>query len=139
MKKLSAEAHAYLNDEALIAERDMWLSRMSDLFAGRENEYNSKKVYTLHGVVPRPKNGSDLYTNPEDWVIECLETMYAERRERPDGFTPICISYPAYGVHYVDKILGADVRLHAGQWHTEYLKTPIFSNFAGFFKNSTTS
>lgn len=125
MKKLSAEAHAYLNDASLIAERDTWLQRMSDIFEGRENEYNAKKVFTLHGIVPRPRNGSDLYTNPADWVIECLETMYAERRERPDGFTPICISYPAYGVHYVDKVLGADVRFHAGQWNTDYLKTPI--------------
>ncbi len=128
MKKLSAEARAYLNDVSLIAERDMWLKRMSDIFDGRENEYNSQKVFTLHGVVPRPKNGSNLYTDPEDWVIECLETMYAERAaNRLEGFTPICISYPAYGVHYVDKILGGDVKFHAGQWNTEYLKTPIGS------------
>jgi len=126
MKKLSAEAHAYLNDPSLIAERDMWLRRMSDLFDGRTNDYNDKKVFTLHGVVPRPKNGSDLYTDPEDWVIECLETMYAERdAKKLDGFTPICISYPAYGVHYVDKILGAEVKFHAGQWNTEYLKNPV--------------
>ena len=34
MKKLSAEAHAYLNDAALIAERDTWFDRMRDLFDG---------------------------------------------------------------------------------------------------------
>jgi len=128
MKKLSAEAHAYLNDESLIAERDMWFARMRDLFDGKENDYNSKKVYTLHGVAPRPRNGSDLYTAPEDWVIECLETMYAQRDACfHEGFTPICISYPAYGVHYVDKVLGANVRFHAGQWNTDYLTAPIGS------------
>ena len=127
MKKLSAEAHAYLNDKSLIAERDMWFDRMTALFDGKEDEYNSRKVFTLHGIVPRPKNGSNLYTNPEDWVIECLEEMYIQRATIKDGFTPICISYPAYGVHYVDKILGGNVYLHAGQWHTDYLKTPIGS------------
>ena len=42
MKKLSAEAHTYLNDATLIAERDMWFDRMRDLFDGNENEYNAK-------------------------------------------------------------------------------------------------
>lgn len=127
MKKLSAEAYAYLNDPALIAERDLWLSRLSAIFDRKEDEYNNRKVFTLHGIAPRPKNGSNLYTDPEDWVIECLEEMYTQRAKSQDGFTPVCISYPAYGVHYVDKILGGNVYLHAGQWHTDYLKAPIGS------------
>lgn len=127
MKKLSAEAHAYLNDESLIAERDMWFARMRDLFDGKENDYNSKKVYTLHGIVPRPRDNSYLYTDPEDWIIDCMELMLTQRATITEGFTPICVEYPPYGVHYIDKMLGANVRFHAGQWNADYLTTPIGS------------
>lgn len=125
MKKLSAEAHAYLNDKSLIAERDMWFGRMSALFDGAENEYNSRKVFTLHGIVPRPKDNAYLYTDPEDWVIDCLELMLMSKGSQPEGFTPVCVEYPPYGVHYIDKMLGANVYHHAGQWNADYLKTPI--------------
>ena len=127
MKKLSAEAHAYLNDPALIAERDLWFSRMRALFDKKEDQYNSRKVFTLHGIVPRPKDNGYLYTDPEDWVVDCLELMPAFGVPQQDGFSPVCVEYPPYGVHYIDKILGANVYFHAGQWHADYLKTPIGS------------
>ncbi len=125
MKKLSAEAHAYLNDKALIAERDMWFDRMTALFDGKEDEYNSRKVFTLHGIVPRPRDNWYLYTEPEDWIIDCLELMFTNKVTSEDGFTPVCVAYPPYGVHYIDKMLGANVHFHAGQWNADYLKTPI--------------
>ncbi len=127
MKKLSAEAHEYLNDKSLIAERDMWFSRMSSLFEGKKNEYNARKVFTLHGTFPRPKNNDYLYTDPEDWIIDCLELMLVKKPTLTDGFSPVCVEYPPYGVHYIDKILGANVYLYAGEWCAEYLKTPIGS------------
>ena len=127
MKKLSAEAHAYLNDAALIAERDTWFDRMRDLFDGKENEYNSKKVFTLHGIVPRPKDNSYLYTDPEGWVTDCLELMLTQKPTLTDGFTPVCVEFPPYGVHYIDRMLGANVHFHAGQWNADYLTTPIGS------------
>ena len=127
MKKLSSEAHEYLNNESLIAERDMWFSRMRDLFEGRENEYNCKKVFTLHGIVPRPRDNSYLYTAPEDWVTDCLELMLTQRGSGDEGFTPVCVEYPPYGVHYIDKMLGAKVYHHAGQWNADYLTSPIGS------------
>ena len=58
MKKLSAEAHAYLNDASLIAERDMWFARLSDLFDGKENDYNAKRYslftasFPVQGTIP---------------------------------------------------------------------------------------
>ncbi|MBQ7011237.1 MAG: hypothetical protein IJN63_05985, partial [Clostridia bacterium] len=127
MKKLSAEAHAYLNDASLIAERDTWFARLSDLFDGKENDYNAKKVFTLHGIVPRPRDNSYLYTDPEDWVTDCLELMPARKGTQPEGFTPVCVEYPPYGVHYIDKMLGAKVYFHCGQWNADYLTSPIGS------------
>ena len=109
MKKLSTEAHAYLNDAFGIAERDMWFDRMTALFDGKEDEYNSRKVFTLHGIVPRPKDNWYMYKEPENWVIDCLELMLTTKGSQPDGFTPVCVEYPPYGVHYIDKMLGANV------------------------------
>ena len=107
MKRLSAQAYEYLNNEALIAERDMWFDRMSALFEGKENEYNANKVFTVHGIVPRPSDNDYMYSNPEDWVIDCLELMLTKKPTIADGFSPVCVEYPPYGVHYIDKMLGA--------------------------------
>ena len=40
---------------------------------------------------------------------------------------PCCIEFGPYGVHFIDKILGAKVFNLDGQWNAEYLKTPIGS------------
>lgn len=125
MKKISDEARAYLNDNNLIADRDMWFSRMTALFEGRDDPYNDRKVYTLHGIVPRPRDNSYLYTDPEGWIVDCLELMLTIKGTQPGGFTPVCVEYPPYGVHYIDKMFGANVYHYAGQWNVDYLKTPI--------------
>ena len=125
MKKLSPEAYRYLNDETLIAERDLWFDRMSDLYNGKDNEYLRHKVFTLHGMVAQ--HSSDLYLDPENWMMESLELALTKRTTLTDGFTPICVEYPPYGVHYIDKMLGANVYFYEGQWNADYLKTPIGS------------
>lgn len=127
MRKLSESAHAYLNDPALIARRDRWFDRMRDLFAGREEAYAMGKPYVLHGLVPRPQDNSALYTDPEDWVIDCLERIPQAELDDAQCFVPLCVEYPPYGVHYIDKMLGAHVYHYAGQWNADYLKTPIGS------------
>ncbi len=125
MKPLSLEAYKYLNDEALIAERDQWFGRMSDLFDGKENEYLRHKVFTLHGTVSM--HGSDLYADPEAWMLGSLELTLTQQASFADGFSPVCVEYPPYGVHYIDKMFGANVYYYAGQWNADYLKTPIGS------------
>lgn len=125
MKQLSSKAYEYLNDEALIAQRDQWFERLSDLFNGNENEYLKRKVFTLHGTVAM--DGSDLYADPEGWMLRSLELTLTQRGPFAEGFTPICVEYPPYGVHYIDKMFGANVYHYAGQWNADYLKTPIGS------------
>lgn len=127
MKKLSAAAHEYLNDPALIAQRDLWFDRLRDLFDGKENAYNQKKVFTIHGIAPRPADESEMYTNPENWIIDCLELMLVHKPADMEGFSPVCVEYPPYGVHYIDKMLGTNVRFYAGQWNADYLTAPIGS------------
>ncbi len=127
MKQLSLQARSYLNDEALLAERDQWFDRMSDLFNGKDNEYLRRKILTLHGKVAKSKHGSDPYSDPETWMLESLELTLTQRTALADGFTPICVEYRPYGVHYIDKMFGANVYYYEGQWNADYLKTPIGS------------
>lgn len=125
MRKLSDGARARLNDEARIARRDQWFERMENLFDGRTDDYNSRYVYTLMGSVPRPEDDGLAYTHPEEWVYACLELLGAEPECAANRFAPGCVEYPIYGVHFIDRILGAEVFFKAGQWNANYLKTPV--------------
>lgn len=113
----------FLNDPELIAERDRWFGRLQSLFDGT---YREKRVFVLDGVLARGK--SDPYAEPERWIDECLEDIAENKAQaiRNDRkFVPVCVEYGPYGVHYIDKILGADVFFQDGQWYNRYLTTPI--------------
>ncbi|MBE5786858.1 MAG: hypothetical protein E7324_04875 [Clostridiales bacterium] len=122
MKRISVFAYDKLNDAARIAKRDQWFARMEKLFAGRDED---PFVFTLDGVVPRPKDDKLAYTNPEEWVVQCLELLAAQPECTENRFSPDCVEYPIYGVHFIDKMLGAHVYNHMGQWHADYLDTPV--------------
>lgn len=122
---LDQDEHSILNDAGRIARRDEWFSRMSDLFCGRPNDYNRSKVFTLYGFVPRPQDADLAYTDPERWVEACLSLAAALPECTDDRFAPLCVEYPIFGVHFIDRILGARVFFKDGQWNADYLKTPV--------------
>lgn len=126
---ISEKAHKILNDPDRIARRDVWFTRMSNLFEGRPDPYNDRHVFTLMGTVPRPEDPQMPYREPESWVEACLELLAEEPACTADRFAPQCVEYPIYGVHYIDRILGAKVIFNAesGQWYNEYLRSPIGS------------
>ena len=112
-----------LNDKNLIAKRDEWFNKLESLFNGT---YSHSQAFVLDGVLGKGK--SDPYTEPEKWVDECLEDIANNKAKcilNDDKFVPVCIEYGIYGVHYIDKILGANVYFKDGQWYNDYLKTPI--------------
>jgi len=122
---LSRKARAILNDSSLIEKRDMWFERLTDLFEGRPNSWNDRYLFALSGVNGIGK--SDMYTAPEKWVEEALEDL-ADRLTQPTSdacFCPPCIEAGFYGVHYIDKMLGANVFFKDDQWNVELLKTPV--------------
>ena len=135
MKMLSEEVHQKLNNDALIRERDEWFSRLSDLFENRPNAYNARHVFTLDGFVPRPVNERQAYYEPEAWINACLELAAALPPFTGQRFAPVCVEYPIYGVHFIDKVLGANVFNLQGdseeqdvfQWNASYLTTPVGS------------
>lgn len=126
MAKLSAHAHKILNDEARIAQRNLWFGRMSNIFDGKPDDYNQKYLYTLHGSIARPADENLMYTDPEKWTIECLEMLADIPECTENRFAPICVDqHYLYGVHFIDRIFGADVFFKDGQWNARYLTTPI--------------
>ena len=112
-----------LNDKTLIAKRDEWFNKLQSMFNGT---YSENYAFVLDGVLASGK--SDPYTEPEKWVDECLEDIVNDKAKcilNDDKFVPVCIEYGIYGVHYIDKILGANVYFKDGQWYNDYLTTPI--------------
>ena len=89
----------------------------------RDMMRNSKAVNTRNGV--RVETQPLLYTQPERWIEECLEIMAQNEECRENRFSPNVIAASFYGVHFIDKIFGADVFFKDGQWYSHYLKTSI--------------
>lgn len=127
MKQLTEKAKRILNDEGRIQRRDRWFSILGDLFEGRENPYLDERVMTIMGFVGRPEDPGIAYTNPEQWVVECLEQLSDTliTADTDQRFAPACIEYPIYGVHFIDKLFGADVFYQDDQWNARYLLTPV--------------
>ena len=125
MYPISAQAHKVLNEPARIASRDLWFRRLENLFNVKADEENQRFVFTLHGTVPRPQDDQLAYTHPEEWVNACLELLAAQPECTAHRFSPACVEYPIYGVHFIDKIFGANVYRHMGQWHADYLESPV--------------
>ena len=122
---ISEYAHRVLNDPERIRKRDLWFNRMSNVFHGTPDKWNEEHVYGVNGILGT--SSYDLYTEPERWMEDCLEDL-ARRAEVLDNetyFRPLCVEFGAYGVHYVDKLLGAEVFFRDGQWYNRYLTTPI--------------
>ena len=65
------------------------------------------------------------YTEPERWVDECLELLALAPECEDNRFSPLCVEYGIYMVHFIDRMLGARVYFKDGQWNAEYLKTPV--------------
>jgi len=126
MAVLSPAAHAALNAPARIAERDMWFSRLQNLFEGKSDPYNDSHVFTLNGVFGRAPE-TLAYKDPEAYIAAMLEDLAGRDSGGAQGFVPYTVSWPIYGVHFVDRIFGADVFYKDGQWNTNYLTTPVGS------------
>ncbi|MDE6274394.1 MAG: hypothetical protein K2L87_05040 [Clostridiales bacterium] len=114
-----------LNDRTLLSRKEKVFSRLQDFYDGKREE----NTLNLNGYVFFPE-GVDPYREPERWVDAALDYM-AEHAEKLSAderlLRPLCIEFGPYGVHFVDKILGANVFMVDGQWNCEYLKTPIGS------------
>ncbi|MCX6345907.1 MAG: hypothetical protein NT018_12695, partial [Armatimonadetes bacterium] len=111
-----------LSDPALIQAREHHFDRMRSLFAGKLSDL----PFVLNGRTGCGK--TNIYEDPETWVEEALDDLaeHAEQLLDPHVFRPQVIETWLYGVHFVDKILGAHVYDldGASNWQAHYLTTP---------------
>jgi hypothetical protein len=129
MYHIDNKTHEILNDSYLKTIRDKWFGRLSHLYGGEMDEFLQENILNVNGTVEFAVLPGEAYENPEKWVVDSLNRL-AERVELLDNdnvFVPICIEYGIYGVHFIDKILGAEVFYQDNQWYNQYLRTPIGS------------
>lgn len=113
-----------LNDPRLLQHRNAWFRRLDLFYRGGFDG----RTFNLLGF-PGVPTQTDMFTQPEMWVEESLGLLaeQADRMADPDVFRPLAVEYGLYGVHYVDRIFGADVFLMPDGWNSRYLATPIGS------------
>jgi len=117
------ETKAILCSPELIQTRDAHFVRLKALFAGETPEH----VFALCGYVGTGQ--SDPYLDPERWVEEALDDLAANADQLRDAsvFRPLVLEFDPYGVHFVDRMFGAEVfELHdKWNWQAKCLETPI--------------
>jgi hypothetical protein len=85
--------------------RERHVAQLRVLFAGQAPEH----ALFLKGT--RGKGTRHPYVEPERWVEEALDDLAARADALRDGgvFRPLALEFGPYGVHFIDKILGAEV------------------------------
>jgi len=109
-----------LNDEELIAHREEWFGKLNNLFLGG---YPDK----LHLSGFRVNGNCSIFEEPEKWMEEALTSLAGcvQGTVSDSWFIPAVIWPDIYGVHFVDKIFGADVFNLRGQWQCNYIRNEV--------------
>ncbi len=124
---LSEKAREILNRPDLIQKRDLWFDRMEKVFRGEYTDWNGQYMLGVDGVVAGiPYDPAIPAKKRVEAALEAAAQKCAAL-ENEVYFRPVCVEYPPFGVHYIDKLLGAEVSFYAGQWYNKYLTTPIGS------------
>ncbi len=119
---IKEETRQILCDEKLLAVQREGFRGLRALFDG-----GAAGPVALHGILGRDRERSVLYTDPE----QALKNDLASLAEQAAGFRPVsrfvpfCVEGEFYGVHFVDRIFGADVFFQDGQWYNRPLKTAV--------------
>lgn len=118
---IQAETRDFLCAPELLTARDAHFDRLRALFRGEILD----RPFFLNGIGGR--SDADPYAQPEQWAAEALDSLlqHAAAAADPAVFRPLAVEFGPYGVHYIDKMLGARVYRHKGNWWSECLDTPV--------------
>ncbi|MCE5327246.1 MAG: hypothetical protein LLG01_12630 [Planctomycetaceae bacterium] len=119
---IKSETRRILNDPEFLALQQGGLERLGRLFAGQTPE----KPFVLAGQVSGGQ--CNLYDEPERWITEALDDLAGKVSTLKDAdvYRPLSVAPWPYGVHFIDRIFGADVyELDPGNWQVRVLKTPV--------------
>lgn len=111
-----------LTDQRLVTYQEEWFEKLGALFDG-----TGEKRMALSGIFGAPADPDLIYQDPERWMEEAMRNL-AERAYdaiSDQRFVPLCVESALYGVHFVDKILGAEVFFQDGQWYNHYLEQEV--------------
>ena len=136
-----------LNDPQYIEMRDRHMARLSAIFGARsvdkavDQPADRRDDQPAGGPTGRPRdqlfilNGiygsgqADPYTEPELWVNQALESLVSKVDLLRDQvtFRPLAVEYGPYGVHFIDRILGAEVYVDetSRQWYNRYCEHEV--------------
>lgn len=118
---MNDKARSVLERSSLIETREYHIGRLSSLF-GRSHLTTPIRLDGRYGYAD-----VDPFLEPELWVERSLEQLadMADTAMDREVFRPLCLEFGPYGVHFVDKLFGADVFSKEGQWYSRYLSSPI--------------
>lgn len=121
---MNANTRKILTDKHLTDCQDSWFQKLEALFDRGEGS-----PITLMGIHGEACDPALIYRNPVQWVEEALENLASQIPTAPfrQAFVPLCIESALYGVHFVDKIFGAEVFFQDGQWYNHYLNREVGS------------
>lgn len=111
-----------LNRKDALAARDKGFARLEEL---RKGGRPSRPVFVF-GVLGQGR--TNPYENPEQWLEECLEDLAGRVDALFDEevFRPLVVEFGAYGVHFVDRLFGAEsFEIEPGNWQVYPLQQEV--------------
>ena len=115
-----------LCDEGWLENQNAWFEKLRDIFEG-----DAKGPLVLNGISSWHQDwgpdGAPLYEDAERMLAAdlCALAGRMDGALREDQFRPACVEQGFYGVHFVDRIFGAEVFFKSGQWYNLYLSNPV--------------
>ena len=109
-----------LNDQKLLSLREKHISQLKKLFDG---QYDDGTFVLMGFNGARPAVLGDC---PEAKVTNALDelTRHTKLLEDEIIFRPLCVEFDIYGVHFPDKIFGAEVYTVDNSWQVKTLDIP---------------
>jgi hypothetical protein len=112
-----------LRSRELLDAREAHFARLRRIFAGER----PPAPFQLMGV--EGKGRADPYVEPERWTEEALTELAAQAEKLLDRrvFRPLVVSLYPYGVHFVDRMFGAETfeLREKDNWQVRTLAAPV--------------
>lgn len=111
-----------LSDPNALESREAWFRQLESLFDGRRHE-----PIRLWGNAFFPPPPADPYHDVDAWIDEALSMMshFIDQYEDREVFRPQALEFGLYGVHFIDRIFGAEVFFQDGQWYNHPLSQEV--------------